>query len=59
MKEKKRKIDRWKDRWEDNIKEWTGMNFASLTRAAESRTRRKGIVANCCFFGLIRDPDNI
>ena len=31
---------------EDNIKEWTGMDFASSTRAAENRTRWKGIVAN-------------
>ena len=33
-------------RWEDNIKEWTGMYFASSTRAAENRTRWKGVVAN-------------
>ena len=33
-------------RWEDNIKEWTGMDFASSTRAAENRSRWKGIVAN-------------
>ena len=33
-------------RWEDNIKEWTGMDFASSTRTAENRTRWKGIVAN-------------
>ena len=26
-------------RWEDNIKEWTGMDFASSTRTAENRTR--------------------
>ena len=25
--------------WEDNTKEWTGMDFASSTRAAENRTR--------------------
>ena len=31
-------------RWEDNIKEWTGMDFASLTRATEDRTRWKGVV---------------
>ena len=35
---------------EDNIKEWTGMDFASSTRAAENRMmktlRWKGIVAN-------------
>ena len=28
--------------WDDNIKEWPGMDFASLTRAAENRTR------GCC-----------
>ena len=33
-------------RWEDNIKEWTGMDFASSIRAAENRTRWKGIAAN-------------
>ena len=31
--------------WEDNIQEWTGMVFASTTRAAENKTRWKGIVA--------------
>ena len=45
MKEK-RKRDRLKRKWEDNIKEWTGMDFASSARAAENRTRWKGIVAN-------------
>ena len=25
--------------WEDNIKEWTGMDFGSSNRAAENRTR--------------------
>ena len=33
-------------RLEDNIKEWTGMDFASSTRAAENRSRWKGIVGN-------------
>ena len=42
----KRKSGRLKKRWEDNIKEWTGMDFAISTRAAENRTRWKGIVAN-------------
>ena len=41
-----RKRGRQKKRWEENIKEWTEMNFASSTRAAENRTRWKGIVAN-------------
>ena len=35
----KRKRGRQKKRWEDNIKEWTGMGFANSTRAAENRTR--------------------
>ena len=35
-----------KKRWFDNIKEWTGMDFASSTRAAENRTKWKGTVAN-------------
>ena len=30
----------------DNFKEWTGMDFASSTRAAENRSGWKGIVAN-------------
>ena len=42
----KRKRGRQKKRWEDKIKEWTGMDFASSTRTAENRTRWKGIVAN-------------
>ena len=42
----KRKRGRQKKRWEDNIKEWTGMDFASSTRPAENRSRWKRIVAN-------------
>ena len=42
----KRKRGRQKKRWEDNIKEWTGMDFTSSTRAAENRVNWKGIVAN-------------
>ena len=42
----KRKRGRQKKRWEDNIKEWTGMDFASSTKAAENRSRWKGIVVN-------------
>ena len=40
----KRSRGKQKKRWEDNIKEWTGMDFASSTRAAEDRTRWKGVV---------------
>ena len=42
----KRKRGRQKKRWEDNIKEWIGMDLASSTRSAEHRSRWKGIVAN-------------
>ena len=42
----KSKRGRQKKRWEDNIKEWTRMDFASSNRAAENRTRWKGIVGN-------------
>ena len=44
--ERKKNRGRQKKRWEDNIKERTGMDFASPTRAAENRSRWKGIVAN-------------
>ena len=36
---------RQKKRWEDNIKEWTGMGFGDSLRAAEDREGCKGIVA--------------
>ena len=40
-----RRRGRQNKRWEDNIKEWTGMGFGDFLRAAEDRQRRKGIVA--------------
>ena len=43
MQEKLRK-GRQKKRWEDNIKEWTEMDFAGSTRTAVDRTRWNGIV---------------
>ena len=46
VKGKRKKRGRQKKRWEDNIKEWTGMDFASSTREAENRSGWKGIVAN-------------
>ena len=41
-----RKRGRQKKVWKDSVKEWTGMDFASLSRAAENRTGWKGVVAN-------------
>ena len=55
----KRKRGRQKKRWEDNIKEWTGMDFASSTRAAENRTRWKGTVANSSVYSIPRLWDRI
>ena len=40
-----RRRGRQKMRWEDNIKEWTGMGFGDSLRAAEDREGWKGIVA--------------
>ena len=40
-----RRRGRQKNRWEDNIKEWTGMGFGYSLRAAEDRERWKDIVA--------------
>ena len=52
-----KKRGRQKKRWEDNIKEWTGMDYASSTRAAENKTRWKGIVANSSV--VPRRPSNV
>ena len=43
----KRRRGRQKKRWEDNIKEWTGTDFASSTRAAENNTRWRIICVGC------------
>ena len=40
-----RRRGRQKKRWEDNIKEWTGIGFGDSPRAVEDRQGRKGIVA--------------
>ena len=40
-----RRRGRQKKRWEDSIKEWTGMGFEDSLRAAEDREGWKGIVA--------------
>ena len=36
---------RQKKRWEDNIKEWTGMEFGDSLRATEDREGWKGSIA--------------
>ena len=44
-------------RWEDNIKEWTGMEFGDSLRAAEDREGWKGIVATSP--GVLRRPSRL
>ena len=43
--------------WEDNIKEWTVMEFGDSLRAVEDRERWKGIVATSCM--LPRRPPRL
>ena len=43
--ERSKKERKTEKRWEDNIKEWTGMGFGDSLRAAEDREGWKGIVA--------------
>ena len=41
---KKKKRGRQKKRWEDNIKEWTGIDFASSTRQLKTGQDGKGLL---------------
>ena len=43
-----KKRGRQKKRWEDNIKEWTGMDFASSTRTGETGQDGKGFCELIC-----------
>ena len=43
-----RRRGRQKKRWEDDVKDWTGMGFGDSLRAAEDREGWKGIVATSC-----------
>ena len=40
-----RKQGRQKKRWKDNIREWTGLEFAKSQRAVENREKRRKLVA--------------
>ena len=40
-----RRQGRQRKRWEDNIREWTGLEFAKSQRAVENRERRRKLVA--------------
>ena len=51
MKKKAEKVDIRGDG--KNIKEWIGIDFSRSTRAAENRTRWKGIVTKCSAVPLL------
>ena len=40
-----RKRGRQRKRWEDNIREWTGLTFAESQRVAKERSKWKAVVA--------------
>ena len=40
-----RRQGRQKKRWEDNIREWTGLEFGMSHRAVENRVKRRKLVA--------------
>ena len=40
-----RHVKREKKRWEDNIREWTGLEFARSQRAVENRGKWRKLVA--------------
>ena len=40
-----RRQGRQKKRWEDNIREWTGLEFGISHRAVENRVKRRKLVA--------------
>ena len=40
-----RRQDRQRKRWEDNIGEWTGLEFANSQRAVENREKWRKLVA--------------
>ena len=39
-----RRQDKQKKRWEDNIREWTGLEFAQSHRAGENREKWRKLV---------------
>ena len=47
-----RRRGKQKKRWEDNIKEWTGMGFGDSLSVAEDREGWKGIVATSIYLSI-------
>ena len=43
--ERRKKTDRQRKRWEDKIREWTGLEFGKSQRAVENREKWRKLVA--------------
>ena len=43
-----RRQGRQRKRWEDNIREWTGLEFAKCQRAVEKREKWRKLVVKSC-----------
>ena len=39
-----RRQGRWRKKWDDNIREWTGLEFGRSQRAVENSGKRKELV---------------
>ena len=44
-----RRQGRQEKQWEDNIREWTGLEFAKSQRAVENREKWRKLVAKSCY----------
>ena len=44
--ERGKKTRRTRKRWEDNIREWTGLEFGKSQRAVENREKWRKLIAN-------------
>ena len=43
-----RRQGRQRKRWEDNIREWTGLEFAKTQRAVENKEKWRKLVVKSC-----------
>ena len=46
--ERGKKTRQTRQRWEDNIREWTGLEFGKSQRAVENREKWRKLVAKSC-----------
>ena len=52
-----RRQGRQRKRWEDNIREWTGLKFGKSQRAVENREKRRKLVAKSS--GVPQQPSQL